>query len=96
MDIVLAFLFGLAAGLIAHYALPGRPVRGTALLPAIGAIVGGAVWTVMTWAGATTLDPWIWLLSAFVPAIVVVPLGALLTRIRLAHDERERVRLKLV
>ncbi|MDQ1128196.1 hypothetical protein [Microbacterium sp. SORGH_AS_0888] len=96
MDIVLAFLFGLAVGLIAHYALPGRAARGTALLPAVGAVVGGAVWTLMTWTGATTLDPWIWLLSAIVPAIVVVPLGVVLTRIRAAHDARERERLKLV
>ncbi|MFT4210735.1 MAG: hypothetical protein QM626_02585 [Microbacterium sp.] len=95
MDILLAFIFGVALGLIAHFALPGRDTRGVVLLPGVGAIVGGLVWLGLTWVGATTTDPWIWLLSIVVPAIVVVPVGSIVTRVRSRRDARVRERLRL-
>ncbi|MFT4305808.1 MAG: hypothetical protein QM604_02845 [Microbacterium sp.] len=95
MDILLAFLFGVGLGLIAHFALPARDTRGVALLPGVGAIVGGLVWLGLTWLGATTTDPWIWLLSIIVPAIVLVPTGLTVTRVRIRHDARMRERLRL-
>lgn len=96
MDIVLAFLIGTAFGLIAHYALPGRELRGVAFAPILGALVGGAVWMALTWAGLTTLDAWLWVASIAAPAVVVFPATAILTRMRRAHDQRERVRLRIV
>ncbi len=95
MDILLAFIFGTALGLIAHYALPGRDLRGEALVPVAGALTGGLVWLALTWAGMTTADPWIWLASIVVPAVVVFAGTALLTRIRRARDAREAARLKI-
>jgi hypothetical protein len=95
MDILLAFIFGTAWGLIAHYALPGRDLRGQALPPVAGAVSGGLVWLLLTWAGMTTADPWIWLASIAVPALVVFAGTAILTRIRRTRDVREAERLKI-
>jgi len=96
VDILLAFLFGAAVGVIAHVALPGRERRGMLLLPVLGTLLGGAVWLLLTWLGVTTENPLIWVLSIVVPAVVVVPTAIILGRVREAHDARERSRLKLV
>ncbi len=95
MEILLAFIFGIGVGLIGHYALPGRDDRGVVLLPAVGAIVGGAVWLWLTWAGATTVDPWPWLLSIVVPIAVVIPAALIVAAVRRSRDARARDRLGL-
>jgi uncharacterized membrane protein YeaQ/YmgE (transglycosylase-associated protein family) len=93
MDILLAFVFGAALGLIAHAVLPGRNLRGSAVAPVAGALVGGAVWLALTWAGLTNEDFLLWAASVLVPAAVVFAGTALLTRLRRAHDAREAERL---
>lgn len=95
MEIVLALLFGAAIGGVAHAVLPARPTRGVALGPIGGALVGGLVWMLLTWAGAGLDDPWLWVLSIAAPAVVVFPALAVLTRVRSRHDQRERLRLKI-
>ncbi len=95
MEIVLAILAGVGAGLIAQYSLPHRDVRGVALVPAIGAVLAAAVWAGLTWAGWTTADPMLWLVGIGVPVVAVAPVAAIITRVRIAHDDRERVRLRL-
>lgn len=95
MDILLAFIFGGAYGGVLHYLMPGRPSRGSAVAPVLGAVLGGVVWMALTWAGLTTLDPWLWILSIAVPAVVVPAVLAVLTRTRANHDARERLRLKI-
>jgi uncharacterized membrane protein YeaQ/YmgE (transglycosylase-associated protein family) len=93
MDIVLAIVFGAVVGLVAHFSLPQRATRGAAVAPILGAVVGAAVWTAMTWAGATTADPWIWIASIAVPAVVTFPVVAVLARVRRVRDEHTRDRL---
>lgn len=95
MEIVLAILAGVGAGLIAHYSLPHRDVRGVALVPAIGAGLAAAVWTTLTWAGWTPQDAMLWVIGVGAPAVTVAPVGAIITRARVAYDDRERVRLRL-
>jgi ABC-type enterobactin transport system permease subunit len=95
MEIVLAILAGVGAGLIAQYSLPHRDVRGVALVPAIGGVLAAATWTALTWAGWTTLDPMLWVIGMGVPAVAVAPVAAIITQARVAHDERERARLRL-
>ncbi|CAN7319665.1 hypothetical protein LJR045_001723 [Microbacterium sp. LjRoot45] len=93
MQIIIALVFGAAVGGLLHFVQSGRDARGVALAPLLGALTGGLVWLVLTWAGVTTLSPWLWLVS-FAAPLVVVPLTLLLlTRARAAHDARERVRL---
>ncbi len=93
MQIIIALVFGAAAGGLLHYLQGGRSLRGVALAPVLGAFVGGLVWLVFTWTGATTESPWIWLISFAAPLIVVPVALIALTRLRTAHDARERVRL---
>lgn len=95
MQILLAFIFGAVMGLVAHFVLPRRDLRGAALAPVTGALVGGAVWLALTWAGVATDNPLIWFASAVVPAVVVFPLVMLLTRVRRSRDAREAARLKI-
>ncbi len=93
MQIVIALVVGAAVGGLLHYLQPGRDVRGAALAPVLGTLVGGTVWLALTWAGLTTESPWLWLAS-FAAPLIVVPLSlAVLTRTRAAHDARERERL---
>lgn len=95
MDILLAFIFGGAYGGVLHYLMPGRVSRGAALAPILGALLGGLVWMALTWAGLTTLSPWLWVVSLAVPAAVVPAALAILTRVRATRDARERLRLKI-
>ncbi len=94
MLILLAFIFGAVYGAVLHFTMRGRASRGVAVAPALGALVAGAVYSVLTWAGLAD-TPWIWLAALAVPVVVVpLVLGVLATR-RTAHDARERTRLRL-
>lgn len=95
MQILLAFIVGAVIGIAAHYQVRGRSTRGVALGPVLGAFVAGLSWTILTWAGLGVDTPWPWIAMFVVPAAVVYPALVLLTRARLAHDERERARLRI-
>lgn len=95
MQILLALIFGAAYGAVLHYTMAGRPSRGVALAPIVGAVLGGAAWLVLTWLGVTIESPWIWLVSVAVPAVVVPVMLVVLRRTRDAHDRRERERLRI-
>ncbi len=92
MLVVLAIIFGAAEGVVVHFAASHRELRGPVLAPAIAAVLGGAVWLAMTWLGFAD-SGWIWLASLAVPIAVTWPVVLVLSRQRLAHDARERVRL---
>lgn len=93
MQIILGLLFGACWGLLAHYSLPRRDTRGPALAPMIGAVVGGGVWLALTWAGLTVENGWLWIASLLAPAVVCFVAVPISTRVRVAHDVRERRRL---
>jgi len=95
VDLLLALIFGGAAGAVLHYLMPGRVSRGAALAPVLGAVVGGLVWLVFTWAGVATTSPWIWIVSIAAPLVVVPFVLLALTRARATHDARERLRLRI-
>lgn len=95
MQILLAFLFGAAVGGLVHLTLPGRGTRGVALVPIAGAVIGGAVWLALTWAGLKVDDGWLWVWSLAAP-FVLYPLVVALTAMRRRHDKAERIRLHLV
>lgn len=93
MEIVLALIYGGAVGALAHYTLPARDTRGSALGPMLGAVIGAGLWTILTWAGWTTTNPWLWIITIAAPTAAVYVVLPLVARLRHAHDERERVRL---
>ncbi|MBA8817326.1 putative membrane protein YeaQ/YmgE (transglycosylase-associated protein family) [Microbacterium halimionae] len=96
MDILLAFILGATLGLAAHFVLPGRHLRGAALMPLVGSVTGGAVWLALTWLGLTSASFLLWAAAVVVPAAVVFAATVLLTRSRVARDERVKKSLKLV
>ncbi len=88
MLVVLALVFGAIGGAAAHYALPLRSLRGASVGPILGALIGTATWTGLTWAGLGPDNGWIWLLSIVVP-VVVAPIALFLaSRLRASRDAR--------
>lgn len=94
MLIVLALIWGAAVGAAFHFALRRRELRGAAVAPMLGAFVGGAVWLLFTWLGLEQ-SGWIWLASLAAPIVVTWLAIAVLDRVRVAHDTRERARLRI-
>ncbi len=95
MQILLAFIIGAVIGAAAHFSLPGKDTRGSALLAILGAFAAGLVWMILTWIGWAVDNPLLWLSAFVVPAVVVWPAGILLRRTRDAHDARERAQLRI-
>lgn len=50
---------------------------------------------ILTWAGVGLDSPWLWLSAVVVPIVVTYPVVTILARVRIAHDARERARLKI-
>lgn len=95
MEILLALVFGAVVGIISHFVIPDRSLRGVAFAPVLGACVGGVVWLALTWLTLTTTNPWLWIVSFAVPLVVVPAVLLLQARTRRGHDERERARLRI-
>jgi len=93
MQILIAFIVGAVVGIGIHFQLHQRLTRGVALAPMIGAVSAGAAWTLLTWLGVGIDTPWPWLAALIVPAVVTYPAIILTSRVRVAHDAREKTRL---
>jgi len=93
MQILIAFIIGAVVGIGIHYQLHQRLTRGVVVAPMIGAVSAGLAWTILTWAGVGIDTPWPWLAAVVVPIVVTYPAVIILSRLRLARDERERARL---
>jgi hypothetical protein len=96
MLIVLALVAAVAIGLALHFALPLRPARGVALAPLLDAAIAAVIYTSLTWLGLAESNPWLWVASILIPAAVTGIVLVVVSRARVARDERERIRLKLV
>ncbi|MET0672306.1 MAG: hypothetical protein ABWY37_02320 [Microbacterium pygmaeum] len=95
MQILLAFIVGAAIGAAVHFVARDRGTRGVALAPVLGALAAGLGWMILTWAGVGLDSPWLWLSAVLVPIVVTYPVVTILARVRIAHDARERARLKI-
>lgn len=93
MQILLAFILGAVIGVGIHFQLHQRLTRGVVLAPMIGAVSAGLAWTILTWAGIGIDTPWPWLAALVVPIVVTYPAIIVISRVRVAHDARERERL---
>ncbi len=95
MQILLALIIGAAIGAALHFLVRGRPTRGVALAPVLGAFAAGLVWMILTWAGFGLDNPWLWVSAFVAPIVVTWPVLAILARTRTAHDVREKARLRI-
>ncbi len=93
MQILLAFIIGAVIGVAVHFHLRQRLTRGVVVAPMIGAVTAGLAWTALTWSGVGVDTPWPWLAALVVPAAVAYPAIAVLSRMRVARDAREKQRL---
>ena len=93
MQILLAFIIGAVIGVGIHFQLHQRLTRGVVLAPMVGAVSAGLAWTILTWLGIGVDTPWPWLAALVVPIVVTYPAILLVSRVRVAHDARERERL---
>ena len=93
MQILIAFIVGAAVGVGIHFQLHQRLTRGVVLAPMVGAVSAGAAWAILTWLGVGIDTPWPWLAALIVPMIVTYPVIIGVSRFRVAHDAREKVRL---
>lgn len=96
MLIVLALVAAAAIGLALHFTLPLRGTRGVALAPLLESAIAALIYTSLTWLGLAESNPWLWVAAIAIPAAVTAVVVFVVSRARAAHDERERVRLKLV
>ena len=94
MQILIALVVGASIGIAVHFLAKARATRGPVLAPIIGALAAGLVWMILTWAGIGIDSVWLWL-SPFVVSWIAWPIVALIGRSRLAHDARERKRLRI-
>lgn len=95
MQILLALIFGAVYGGVLHFLMPGRASRGAVLAPMLGTVVAGLVYVVLTWAGLTADNAWLWVAALGAPIVVVPIVLIVLTRTRATHDANERLRLKI-
>lgn len=63
MYVLLALVAACSLGIAAHFLLPHRDRRGTAIAPALSTVAAGVIYTVMQWAGVGQDSVWIWLAS---------------------------------
>ncbi|WP_137845084.1 hypothetical protein [Microbacterium sp. 2FI] len=95
MQILIGLIVGAVIGLGIHYQLGGRSRRGVVVGPMVGAAAAGVVWSILTWAGVGVDSPWLWLSAPVAAVAVTYPTLIILSRVRTAHDARERVRLRI-
>lgn len=93
MQILIAFIVGAVIGIGIHFQLHQRLTRGVVLAPMIGAVSAGLAWAILTWLGVGIDTPWPWLAALVVPIVVTYPAILAISRIRVAHDAREKTRL---
>ncbi|MET0887853.1 MAG: hypothetical protein ABWX92_15550 [Mycetocola sp.] len=93
MELLFIILFGVAAGLAVHYALPWRGTHGIALIPAVGGVVAAIVWVLLTWLGWAWDGGWIWAVTLVVATVAAGVVDLYLGRHRKASDERRLVAL---
>lgn len=63
MFILIAVVIACAVGITAHFALPGRDLRGAAVSGALATVTAAVVYTVLQWAGLAQDNIWLWLAS---------------------------------
>jgi amino acid transporter len=93
VELLFIILFGIAAGVAVHYALPWRGTHGIALTPAVAGVVAAIVWVALTWLGWAWDGGWIWAVTLLVAAIAATVVDLYLGRHRQESDKRHLVAL---
>lgn len=93
MYILLAIIAGAVIGAGVHLGVKDRAARGVLLSGAVGAASAAVLYAACTWLGLGEANVWTWVISIAGSAVLALGVTVAVTRTRLAHDARERVRL---
>ncbi|WP_221585236.1 hypothetical protein [Microbacterium sp. G2-8] len=94
MYILLALIVAAAVGVVAHFTLPGRELRGSLLAPSFAVASAAAIYAVLTWVLGES-SGWTWAISLVAPAVLAVAGTLLVTRARRRRDAADRARLSI-
>jgi len=89
MEILFAIVIGAGMGAVIRFVVPGRHTHGLLLVPLIGAIVAGGVWTPLVWLGFTFDGTWIWVISLGAAGVAAL-LTAILAPIMRQNEDAAR------
>lgn len=93
MYILLALIAACALGVAVHFLVPGRELRGVALVPAVSTAVAGAAYAIGQWAGLAEGSAWLWLISLGAAVVIGVAVPLVLTAVRTRSDAQHRAAL---
>lgn len=93
MYILLALIAACALGIVVHYLIPQRQLRGVAVVPAVATAASAAIYTIMQWAGVGQGDVWIWLVSIVGAVVIAAAAGVMITSARRRSDDAKRTAL---
>lgn len=84
MELLFVCLAGALIGLAGRYAMPGRELHGSVLIPAIGTGVAALIWVTLTWLGMPWDGGWIWTIT-----LIATPLVVIVSNLVIVHRRRE-------
>lgn len=93
MYILLALIAACVLAIGMHFLLPGRELRGVAVVPAIATAAAAAIYTIMQWSGIGQDSVWLWLASIVGSLVIAGVAGYLLTTSRRRSDAAKRAAL---
>lgn len=93
MYILLALIAACVLGIAAHFALPGREVRGVALTPALATALSAIAYTGLQWLGIGEDSIWLWLASVIGAVVVAAAVAATISGVRRRTDAEAKTAL---
>ncbi len=84
MELLFVCLAGAVYGAIGRYAMPGRELHGSMLIPAIGTGSAALIWVALTWLGMPWAGGWIWTIT-----LILTPLVVVVSNLVIVHRRRE-------
>jgi uncharacterized membrane protein YeaQ/YmgE (transglycosylase-associated protein family) len=93
MYILLALIGACALGILAHYLIAGRELRGVVVTPAIATAVSAIAYTGLQWLGLGEDSIWLWLASVLGAAVIAVVATLALVAARRRSDAEAKAAL---
>ncbi|KJQ53622.1 hypothetical protein [Microbacterium sp. SA39] len=93
MYILLALVGACALGILGHYLIGGRELRGVVVTPAIATAVSAIAYTGLQWLGLGEDSIWLWLASVLGAAAIAVVATLALVAARRRSDAEAKAAL---
>lgn len=93
MYILLALIGACALGILAHYLIAGRELRGVVVTPAIATALSAIAYTGLQWLGLGEDNVWLWLASVIGAAAIAAAATVALVAARRRSDAEAKAAL---